>query len=86
MGLSILELIPHCFPFPGKLLLVALIMHISASKVSLVFGTGSSTHPRGRSDDDDDVMLQPPRLEDELDLNVPWSDAMKDFITLAVLY
>ncbi len=48
-------------------------------------GESSFWHPRGRSDDndDDDVMLQPPRLEDEPDLDVPWSDAMKDFIALS---
>lgn len=28
-------------------------------------------------------LLQPPQLEDEPDLDVPWSDAMKDFIALS---
>jgi len=83
MGLSILELVQNRFPFPGELPPVDLIMHISASEVSLLFDTGSITNPRGRSDDNDDIMLQPPRLEDEPDLDVPWSDAMKDFIALS---
>jgi hypothetical protein len=32
---------------------------------------------------DDAITLQPPRLEDEPDLDVPWGDAMKDFIALS---
>ena len=50
MGLSILELVQNRFPFPGELPPVDLIMHISASEVSLLFGTHEG------EDDDDDVM------------------------------
>jgi len=29
------------------------------------------------------ITLQPPQLEDEPDLDAPWSDPMKDFIALS---
>jgi mitogen-activated protein kinase kinase len=82
MGLSILELVQNRFPFPSDLAPVDLIMHITASEV----GTRICCTVHVHDIDDRHAfyhVLQPPQLEDEPDLDAPWSDAMKDFIALS---
>lgn len=78
-GLSILELVQNRFPFPNDLAPVDLIMHITASEVGFVTDILCYIAPMGSNN----IARQPPTLEDEPDLDVPWSEHMKEFITLS---
>ena len=82
MGLSILELVQNRFPFPSDLAPVDLIMHITAGEVR-PFGQPSDLITRYCQNDVILITLWSPQLEDEHDLDSPWSDAMKDFIALS---
>ena len=75
-GLSILELVENRFPYPSDLAPVDLIMYITTSEVGLFYvyvALMGSNISHG----------QPPLLEDEPDLDVPWSEPMKEFIALS---